>query len=502
MQSTQPGMLDKFRASFFDKQQKQVNHIALITFWSQFSVYVLNTVLILFLTRPILTHGLGYSESRAYAFMGVTSAMGYLMPVIGGHMADSVLGIRRSIFIGSFLVALAYLLVMLSGYSIGSMGDSLFIGAFALIPVTNSLLMGTASAMVSKIYQHDEVKAKSGMLLYYMSINVGALLATILAPKLMESAYGPLTIFAVVFFGKSFAALNFSYRMNLYDDVISHLDKAKMTSSQILKLVSYIVTIYALTLVAYRNPHYSGLVIAMGCTIGIAWFLMRTLSLKGASRTKQLVAVLLIVEAIVFFVLYNQTNSTLILFAKAHSDLKMFGLSVESAHYQMVNPLVIILMSLFLPSFYERFRQFTIPFQFAVGTMLGGLALVCMWFACVMANHGVISGNYLVLTYFMMTIAELWVSAVGLSMIGLYCDRQMTAFAMGVWYLASSLSNIISSRLAEKVAATDEMHPHLLSDFKQYYLGLGLSAFALGVMMFMIAIMIKRTMEKRGIRMV
>ena len=484
------------------KQQKQVNHIAMITFWSQFSVYVLNTILILYLTRPLLAHGLGYSESKAYAFMGVTTAMGYLMPVLGGNMADKVLGLRRSIYVGCILLACAYLLVMLSGMTVSHFGDIFFIAAFALIPVTNSLLMGTASAMVTRIYSGDEVKAKSGMTLYYMAINIGALLATIISPKLLNSSYGPLSVFAVVFIGKAIAALNFSYRYHLYDDIADPLDLKKLSLSQLSKLCSYVLGIYLFTLVAYMQPEFSGLIIATGCIMGITWFLMRTLSLDGVAKIKQLIAIVLIIEAVIFFVLYNQMNTTLILFAQKNSNLMLFGLHVSSAQYQMINPLVIILMSLFLPGFYARFRHFTIPYQFAMGTVLGGVALLVMWFACLSSTNYIVDGNYFVLTYFIMTIAELWVSAVGLSMIGLYCDKSMTAFAMGVWYLAVSLSNILSSRFAQWVSVPTDINRANMSlmIFQNYYFKVGLSAVIIGLLMWLLAIKLQKKMDEKSIK--
>ncbi len=156
----------------FDLKQRQSNTVAMITFWSQFAVYTLNTVFILYLTRPAWKYGLGYSETKAYTFMGVSMAVGYLMPMLGGFMADNVIGLRRSILLGSILVALAYLLVMLSGFTIQTYGDKLFIAAYSLIPVTNSLLMGTASALVSRVYRGEEVRSKAGMTIYYMSINI------------------------------------------------------------------------------------------------------------------------------------------------------------------------------------------------------------------------------------------------------------------------------------------------------------------------------------------
>ncbi len=486
----------------FSHKQQQVNNIAMITFWSQFSVYVFNTILILFLTRPMLTHGLGYSEARAYAFFGVTQAMGYVMPILGGQMADRVVGLTRSILVGCALLALAYLLVMLSGFSISSYGDNFFIMAYALIPVTNSLLMGTASGVVSKIYSNDNAKAKAGMTLYYMSINVGALLATIIAPKLFESRYGPLSIFAVVFIGKSIAALNYSFRYGLYEDVRTSVDKESFDYKKLGQVFLYIAVIYSFTLFSYLHPYVSSYVVASGAFVGLSWFLLRTVNLQDLEKKKQIIAILLIVEAVVFFVLYNQMNTTLVLFAKNNSNLRLLWFHVLPAHYQVINPIIIIIASFILPGFYKRFPNFSIPYQFASGTMLGGLGLIVMYIGCSHAAKGLVDGNFIVLTDVLLTIAELWVSAIGLSMIGLYCSHQMIAFAMGVWYLASSLSYIISGQVAQFVALPHEgMSPiKSLMIYQSYYLQMGVAAFLLGIFMLIGAALISNKMSRQNIK--
>lgn len=486
-----------------DMRQQQSNTIILITFWSQFSVYALNTILILFLTRPLLQQGLGYSQTKAYAFLGITQATGYLMPVLGGFMADQVLGLRRAIAIGSVLLAFAYLLVMLSGLTLSSMGDSLFIAAYAILPATNSLLMGTASGMVSHIYSDDAVKAKTAMTYYYMAINVGALLATILAPSLLDSRYGPLSILALAFLGKSLAALNFVRRYSLYDNVVWGKDKQALSGKARLRLFVYLAGIYVFTLLAYSHIYLASIVIATGCALGILWFLVKTMRLHGQSKTRQLIAILLIAEAVVFFILYNQMNSTLVLFAQNNSDLRLFGFSVSPAHYQMLNPLLIILLGLQLPRFYRCFPRFIIPYQFAAGTLLAGLALLLMAYAASIAIDGRINGNYIALTYVITTLAELWVSAVGLSMIGLYCDNQGLGFAMGVWYLAISLSNAVSGRLAEWVAIPDGITPlQSLPVYQHYYGCMGLVAVSIGVVMGVGAYLVKSRQARRGLELV
>ena len=485
-------------------RQKQTNNIIFITFWSQFSVYALNTVLVLFLTRPLIAQGLGYSQAKAYAFIGVTQATGYLMPVLGGYMADSVIGIRRSILLGSIMLACAYLLVMLSGYTISSLGDQLFIAAFAFIPATNSLLMGTASSMVSHIYSDDAIKAKSAMTYYYMAINVGALLATFIAPVLLDSRYGPLSILTLTFTGKSIAALNFAKRYSLYDTVIWGKDKSKFSKQGILRLTGYILAIYVLTLFAYSHVYIASTLISVGCAVGIFWFLAKTLMLKGETRSKQMIATLLIIEAVVFFIIYNQMNTTIILFAKSNSNHNLLGLTVSPAQYQMLNPLLILLIGSQLPRFYRFFSRFTIPYQFASGTMLAGVSLLVMAFAAHIASEGIVDGNYIALTYILITIAELWVSAIGLSMIGLYCDGQSIAFAMGVWYLASSMANAISGRIAGWVAIPDNITSPVdsLPYYKNYYLIMGVSALVIGILMCYLAFLLQRIMKRKGIDLV
>lgn len=485
----------------FSTRRQQTTNIIMITFWSQFSAYALNTILILFLTRPMLAHGLGYNQAKAYAFIGISQATGYLMPILGGYMADNVLGIRRSILLGSVLLALAYLLIMLSGYTIDAQGDFLFIAAYALTPAANSLLMGTASGMVSHIYSDDAIRAKSAMTFYYMAINVGGLLATIIAPSLLDSRYGPLSVLTVAFVGKSIAALNFAYRYPLYDTVIWGKDKLSMPLLAKYRVIVYLVTLYLFTLFAYSHIFIASVLISIGCGLGILWFLIKTFALSGEPRYKQLIASLLILEAIVFFVIYNQMNSTLILFAQNNSNLLLFGFVVSPAHYQMLNPILIIALGLQLPRFYQKFPRFSIPYQFASGTLLAGAALLVMAYAAMHAQQGLINGNYLALTYILISLAELWVSAIGLSMIGLYCDNRALGFAMGVWYLAGSLSSALSGSLASWVAIPEHMTSPLqsLPIYQQYYLWMGIAAFTLGGCMLFLAYCLQGLLRKRGV---
>ena len=133
--------------------------------------------------------------------------------------------------------------------------------------------------------------------------------------------------------------------------------------------------------------------------------------------------------------------------------------------------------------------------------MLSGISLLIMAFSAFKATDGIVSGNYIALTYILISIAELWVSAIGLSMIGLYCDQKSIAFSMGIWYLASSLAHAISGRIAGLVAIPATVHSALesLPYYKNYYLLLGISAIILGIIMQFAAYFLQVLMKKRGI---
>ncbi|EED4925188.1 peptide MFS transporter, partial [Salmonella enterica subsp. arizonae] len=221
----------------------------------------------------------------------------------------------------------------------------------------------------------------------------------------------------------------------------------------------------------------------------------------GTERTKQLVAVILIVVAILFFVMYNQMNTTMVLFAQNNSNLKLLGITVSPASYQMINPLSILLLGFVLPKFYNRFKRFTIPYQFSTGIILSGAGMLVLWLACMYSTRGIINGNYLVLTYFIITISELFVSALGLSMIGIYCSEKMVAFAMGAFYLASALSNIITGQLG-KIVALPAGHTSPLTSlpvWQSYYLGIGVIAIIIGLILLMGAVLLSGMMRRRGI---
>ena len=160
-----------------------------------------------------------------------------------------------------------------------------------------------------------------------------------------------------------------------------------MTLKRIIPVAAFLIGGYALAFGAYLNPHVSTYIIGLGCALGITLFCVRTMLLKGTDRTRQLVAAFLILVAIVFFVLYNQMATTMVMFTKNNTNLALLGFHLEAAQFQMINPLVILLIGSALPKFYRTFKDFTIPYQFAVGVILAGASMIALWAGTVTAKR-------------------------------------------------------------------------------------------------------------------
>ncbi|MED7788811.1 oligopeptide:H+ symporter [Francisella sp. 19X1-34] len=486
---------------FKDLKSKQSFTIAAITFWGQFASYSLLSILILYLTKSTAHYGLGFSEHRAYSFQGVSQAMGYAILMIGGYVADRYLGLRRAILVGSLLMAFSYLLIFISGFFV-QYTNEFFIFSYALIPASTSLFLGTSSGMVSKIYSTDFKAAKGAMTSFYIAINLGGLIAFTVSPILIGYEYGALAILAIVFVGKTIAALNFYYRFSMYDDVVDKIDKEPMPTKSKLMVISYLVVAYLLTLIFYQIPNQANVILGTISIICLLAFLARTvIGLKAEVRIKQVIGLFLIVIAVVFFVVYNQMNSTLILLAKNNSNLNLLGLTIKPASYNLINSIVIILGGMLLIRIYPRMPRFYIPYQFAVGVLLSAISLLVLYYAFLNTSTGIINGNYIGLTYVLLSIAELFVSAVGLSMIGIYCDPKTMGFAMGAWYIAASLSNSITGLLNQVVALPKDGVSVLTSAkiYQNYFLDIGTTILVIGIVICFVTFAMIKYMKARNI---
>ena len=157
-----------------------------------------------------------------------------------------------------------------------------------------------------------------------------------------------------------------------------------------------------------------------------------------------IVALILIVQGIIFFVLYQQMPTSLNFFAVNNVNPHFLGMTVQGEQWQVLNPLAILIVSPLL-SIYYRKSSGTHVTKFCFGMTLCAMAFLVLYLPQFIASNGVVSGWWLVLTYFLQSTGELLISALGLSMVAaeLVPKRKMSGFALGMWALTTMVAGPI-----------------------------------------------------------
>ncbi|STU96072.1 tripeptide transporter permease [Klebsiella pneumoniae] len=153
-----------------------------------------------------------------------------------------------------------------------------------------------------------------------------------------------------------------------------------------------------------------------------------------------IVAFLLMVEAIVFFVLYSQMPTSLNFFAIRNVEHSILGLAFEPEQYQALNPFWIMIGSPILAAIYNKMGdRLPMPHKFAIGMVLcSGAFLVLPLGAKFASDAGIVSVNWLILSYALQSIGELMISGLGLAMVAQLVPQRLMGFIMGSWFLTTA----------------------------------------------------------------
>ena len=138
--------------------------------WERFSYYGMRALLILYMTHKIAEGGLGFSDEKAGAVYGLYTAMVYLLCLGGGWMADRVTGQRRAVLMGGIFIAAGEFCLM-------APSEVSFYTGLVLLMMGTGLLKGNVSTIVGQLYAKGDPRRDSGFSIFYMGINIGALIS-------------------------------------------------------------------------------------------------------------------------------------------------------------------------------------------------------------------------------------------------------------------------------------------------------------------------------------
>ncbi len=431
------------------KQPRAFYLIFSIELWERFGYYGLQGIMAVYLVKM-----LGMSEADSITLFSSFSALVYGFVAIGGWLGDKVLGSKRVIILGALVLALGYAQVAYSGHDI----FWVYMG-MATIAVGSGLFKANPSSLLSTCYEKDDPRLDGAFTMYYMSVNIGSFFSMLATPYL-AAKYGWSVAFSLSVVGMLITLVNFMFCRRWVKDHGSKPDFKPVNYGKLLMVVVGVVALVAISSFLLHNQSIARWALAVVSVCIIFIFGKETFGLQGLARRKMIVAFLLMLEAIVFFVLYSQMPTSLNFFAIHNVNNHLLGIDFQPEQYQALNPFWIMLASPILAAVYAKLgNRMPMPHKFAIGMVLCSLAfLVLPWGASFANEAGIVSVNWLVLSYALQSIGELMISGLGLAMVAQLVPQRLMGFIMGSWYLTTAAAAIIAGKVAALTAVPSDIN--------------------------------------------
>jgi proton-dependent oligopeptide transporter, POT family len=432
--------------------------------WERFSYYGMRALLVLYLVNV-----LKWDTARAANLYGTYTMLVFLTPVIGGYLADRFIGTRRSLVIGSIIISLGH-------FSLAFPGMTMFYVGLGLIIVGTGFFKSNVSTMVGQIYREGDARRDSGFTIFYMGINLGAFLGPIVCGWLAQGSgfgwhygfaaagVGMLAGLAVYVWGREKYLPGIGVRPSREDPATLASSASHVATDPGSNAIAHgLIGAVGGAIVGWLLGAGSLLGMIMGMVIGAA-LSISLLGSRGEERRRVIALFIVVFFVIFFWAAYEQTGSSMNLFADKFTDLRVGSFMVPSSWFQSVNPFDILIFAPIFAAIWtalgRRRREPSTALKMVLGLALLGTGFVFMVAGGARADTGVlVSPFWLVAAYTFHTWGELCLSPVGLSYVTKVAPVRFASLLMGVWFLANAAANKIAGALAAYTPTPGEI-PH------------------------------------------
>jgi POT family proton-dependent oligopeptide transporter len=425
---------------------KGLFYLFFVELWERFSFYGMKALLIMYMTEQLM-----YSDEASFGIFAAYGSLVYATPLIGGILAEKVIGYRKSIILGAILMAIGHITMSVET-------PIFFYGSLAIIVVGNGFFKPNISSLVGALYRDNEIKKEAGFTIFYLGINLGGMIAPLLCAWL-GLTYGWHFGFGLAGVGMLVGLICFYKGVN--DEVfgaeglmpeqtpvktILGLDKEHL----ILFLSFASVPIFAFLIYFHEYEH----ILVLALTLVIAVVIVKILvKVSAIERTRLIALVYFTVLATLFWAIFEQAGSSITLFASRNVDLTWLNASQTNS----INAAFIILLAIpfsFLWAFLSKIKHNpNTPIKFAIGLILLGCGFLVFASSAQLANNVAKTPmSFLIFGYFVYTVGEMFLSPIGLSKVTELSPVKYTAFIMGIWFLSSFYGHFFAGKIAKLTA--------------------------------------------------
>jgi len=466
--------------------------------WERFSYYGMRAILVLYMVAPVAQGGLAFDTKHAASIYGTYTMCVYLTALPGGMLADRLLGAKLAVLLGGIVIACGHFSMVFHSLTFFYLG-------MVLIAIGTGLLKPNISAMVGGLYAKDDPRRDSGFSIFYMGINIGAVMAPLICGYLAQGESFKAFVarmgfdvstswhwgFGAAGVGMCLGLVIFLINQKRLPDIDrTALDKASNPQPEAVTAADIplqprgnpvIATVLSVILPGvghlYRGQTGAGLAWLFAFVLTWIWYLLNGGIISGtlivgvviaaaistarrpkastqlsSDEWKRVGAIFVFfLFTILFWGAYEQKGASLNLFAKDLVRTEVFGMRFPSSWLQSCTPAFVILLAPIFSYLWVRLgkRQPSSPIKFTLGLLFIGLAYCLLVPAAWMTDYGRISPLWLVGLYFLEVVGEMCLSPVGLSTVTKLAPVKLVGIMMGVWFLAASFGSKLAGELSK-----------------------------------------------------
>ncbi len=411
--------------------------------WERYGFYVVQSLLALYLALHFK-----WPDKQVYALVGSFTALTYLSPLVGGWIADKLIGQKRAILLGAIVLFISYCLL--------SLIDSHFAltSALAGIAVGTGLLKPNISSLLGNEYISGSARRESGFTIFYMGITTGIILGTTLPSQLSER-FGWASSFFSAALGMVIAFAVFSYGIIKFK--IKDYNPFVFQYKKVFLAFGLMALLWALSFYVLSSPQLANLVFSL-VVLFSASYILYSVNKESANQSRQtLVIGLLCIISVMFWSFYFQMFMSLTLFISRVVQPTFLGIQFPPPYYITIQSIGMLIIGFILSRKYPKQtlieRGLSTGKKFLLAMLFITLAYGVIALVSTMTSNTVLISPLLIIpAYLLISLSELLLSPVGLSAITILADKNKVSTMMGIFFVSLGIGGFLSGKLASLTA--------------------------------------------------
>jgi POT family proton-dependent oligopeptide transporter len=482
--------------NFSGKYPKQLWYLFLSEMWERFCFYGMRGMLAVFMVERLLL-----DDRTANLQYGAIQAFVYAFTFVGGLFADKILGFRKSLFWGGAMM-------ILGSFIIAAAPEKLFYIGICFTIIGTGFFKPNISSMVGALYKDGDSRRDAGFGLFYSGINMGALLGGV-TMVLIGKMYSWSLAFAMAGIVMTISLAIFVFTQRTLGPIGLSPLKESMSDSKkkMLEYGTYLGSLLCipLILILVTNSAYTDMFMYIIGPATLIYLLIEMQKYSAAEKRKLIAALIFIIFSVFFWAFFEQSGGSLSLFALNNLHPNLLGFSIDpNVVNNSSNSIFVILFSPLLGLLWVALSKKKIEpnagMKFGFGFLFLALAFYVFYYTIHFADsEGKTSLNIFTLAYLIITLGELCLSPIGLSLMTQLAPQKMQGLMMGMWFLASAYGQYVAGLLGADMSVTGENATDMekLISYTNGYKQLALYALLAGVLLIALSPVIKKMMSSK-----